>query len=89
MSELNLNTIGYDYEKVRDQVGADPVNPWFSIAVYFGIALIFSTFCVISYYLMENDGDWGKVFSDEDGWYDNEKYDNREPLIGSFRGNAR
>ena len=83
MSELNLNTIGYDYDKVRDQVGSDPVNPFMSIVVYFGLAFVFSTFCVITYYLIENDGDWNRVFEDDDI----ERKDYREPLMSSFGGN--
>ena len=66
MSELNLNTIGYDYDRVKEQVGAGPVNPFFTILIYVGISLIFSTMCVISYYLCEYDGDWNKVFEDDD-----------------------
>ena len=58
---------GFDFDKVRRDVGYEPVNPVWTILIYAGISFIFSVICVLAYYLMLYDGDWSRVMADDEG----------------------
>ena len=63
---IELELQGYDYEKVREQIGGSPISPSKSILVYIVVAGLISTIFVIGYHFVINEGDWGKVFSDDE-----------------------
>ena len=51
---------------IRKQIAGEPVNPVKSIFVYIAISLAFSTIVVIGYFFCMYDGDWDRVFKDDD-----------------------
>ena len=65
---IELGLVGYNYTRIRDQIGGDPISPSKSILVYIMFAGIFSTIFVIGYLFLENEGDWDKVFADDENY---------------------
>lgn len=58
----SMNNIGYDYDQIRENIGAEPINPALHIMYQFVFALVLSTVCVLCYYYHTSGGDWKKVF---------------------------
>ena len=63
---LNLNTIGYDYERVRKEIHAEPMSPAVVISIYFVTSLVIVSFLVIGCAYCEADGDMSRVFKDDE-----------------------
>ena len=59
---FSLNSIGYDYDKVRNEITSKPFHPYVVCGIYFVCALMIVSFLVISYELFRADGDWKKLF---------------------------
>ena len=65
-SLLNLNTIGYDYERVRKDIHSEPLSPAATIGIYFLASLVIVSFLVIGCEYSKADGDMSRVFKEDD-----------------------
>ena len=77
---IELSLPGYNYTRVREQIGADPISPSKSILVYILIAGVISTILVIGYHFVINEGNWDAVFADDDNYNYGNSYGQSQPM---------
>ena len=73
-SLLNLNTIGYDYERVRKEIHSQPYSPATTIGIYFLASLVIVSFLVIGWEYCKADGDMSRVFKEDDTYSNSARY---------------
>ena len=61
-----MNTIGYDYDLVRNEVHSEPLSPAVTIGIYFLVSLVIVSFLVIGCEYCKADGDMSRVFKEDD-----------------------